>query len=87
MHGRYMSSVADYTKEYSKKLKYNAEDDDLISNFDAEQSMRSYSQAREKSCWRLSCNLFFFFLHNFTVHLRYSMGKPWQGFPFVIMDL
>uniref|UniRef100_A0A7M5X152 Chloride channel protein n=2 Tax=Clytia hemisphaerica TaxID=252671 RepID=A0A7M5X152_9CNID len=54
MHGRYNSSMADYTKEYSKKLKYNTEDDDLISEFDAEHSMRSYSQSRERSCWRLS---------------------------------
>jgi hypothetical protein len=57
MHGRYSSSQADYTKEYSKKLKYHTEDDDLISDFGPEHSMRSYSQAREKSCWRLSCKL------------------------------
>ena len=85
MHGRYMSSMADYTKEYSKKLKYNTEDDDLISDFDAEHSMRSYSQAREKSCWRLSCN-YNFFCHSslkhssFNLHdfnFRFKLMKEW----------
>lgn len=54
MHGRYQSSLADYTKEYTKKLKYHTEDDDLISEFDGDHSMRSYTTAREKSCWRVS---------------------------------
>lgn len=55
MHGRYMSSLADYTKDYAKKLKYRTEDDDLISEFETEHSMRSYAQPTGKTCWRLSC--------------------------------
>jgi len=48
MHGRYLSSVADYTKDYAKKLKYRTEDDDLMSQFDQESTFRSYSQSQQK---------------------------------------
>lgn len=54
MHGRYMSSITDYKKDYAKRLKYRLEDDDLISEFDQE-TLRSYNQGSGKACWRLSC--------------------------------
>lgn len=55
MHGQYMSSLADYTKDYAKKLKYRTEDDDLMSEIDHEHSLKSYSHTHTgKKCWRLS---------------------------------